>query len=81
LSSQPILQGQFISCKKAFMMREAANRQENREEGDLAAGPSKLYSSSAAPDDLMVPKESDSDVGDASNVSGTGATAGYVICI
>jgi hypothetical protein len=59
------------------MMCEAANRRENMEEGDSAAGPSKSYSSSAAPGDLMVSKESDSDVGDASNVSGTGATSGH----
>jgi hypothetical protein len=75
--SLPILQGQFTSPKKAFMMREAANRQENREGGDSASGPSKSSSSSAAPDVLVVPKESDSAVGDTSNVSGTGATAGH----
>ena len=63
------------------MMREAANRQENRE-GDSSAAtgniPSKPSSSAAsAPDVLVVPKESDSAaVHDASNVS-VSATAGH----
>ena len=49
-------QGQFTSPKKAFMMREAANREINREAGE-GTSKSTTASSAAAPDVLVVPTQ------------------------